>query len=140
MTNLSSIAIGFAMYAMSPAAPQLLQLPEATGYGPGQSMLSAGLWMAPAGLGMMAVAPLAAKLSAAYGPKISLLVGALIIACGYGVALGLMGSALGVLGFALIISVGIGFAFAAMPALIMEMVPTPRSADSPLSGNSLSGK
>lgn len=36
-------------------APQLLQFPEATGYGLGQSMLAAGLWMAPGGLMMMIV-------------------------------------------------------------------------------------
>jgi MFS family permease len=128
MTNLASVVIGFAMYAMSLVAPQLLQLPGETGYGLGQSMLAAGLWMAPAGLVMMAVSPFAAKLSGARGPKISLLVGAVIIACGYGVALGLMGSAWGVLAFAAVISAGVGFAYAAMPALIMSAVPVAESA------------
>ncbi|MEU3184791.1 MFS transporter [Streptomyces sp. NPDC006923] len=128
MTNLASVVIGFAMYAMSLVAPQLLQLPSATGYGLGQSMLAAGLWMAPAGLVMMAVSPFAAKLSAARGPKISLLVGALIISVGYGVALALMGSAWGVLAFAAVISAGVGFAYAAMPALIMSAVPASEGA------------
>ncbi|GAA4587266.1 MFS transporter [Planotetraspora phitsanulokensis] len=128
MTNLASVVIGFAMYAMSLIAPQLLQLPEVTGYGLGQSMLEAGLWMAPSGLVMMAVSPFAAKLSAARGPKISLLVGALVIAGGYGVALALMGSAAGVLAFAAVISAGVGFAYAAMPALIMSAAPASESA------------
>ncbi|MFI5758182.1 MFS transporter [Streptomyces sp. NPDC051569] len=128
MTNLASIVIGFAMYAMSLVAPQLLQLPSATGYGLGQSMLSAGLWMAPAGLVMMAVSPFAAKLSASKGPKVSLLAGALIIALGYAVALGLMGSVWGVVAFAAVVSAGIGFAYAAMPALIMGAVPASEGA------------
>jgi MFS family permease len=128
MTNLASIVIGFAMYAMSLVAPQLLQLPGTTGYGLGQSMLAAGLWMAPAGLVMMAVSPFAARLSAARGPKISLLVGALVIACGYGLALGLMGSTWGVVAFAAVVSAGVGFAYAAMPALIMSAVPASEGA------------
>jgi MFS family permease len=128
MTNLASIVIGFAMYAMSLVTPQLLQLPVATGYGLGQSMLAAGMWMAPAGLVMMAVSPFAARLSGARGPKVSLFVGALVIACGYAVALGLMGSAWGVLIFSSVISAGVGLAYAAMPALIMAAAPVSEGA------------
>ncbi|GAA0403404.1 MFS transporter [Acrocarpospora corrugata] len=128
MTNLASVVIGFAMYAMSLIAPQLLQLPAATGYGLGQTMVQAGLWMAPAGLVMMAISPLAARLSSTRGPKTSLLLGALIIASGYGLALALMDNAWGVLIFSAVISGGIGFAYAAMPTLIMSAVPQTETA------------
>ena len=37
--------------------PQLLQLPEQTGYGMGRDLLTVGLAMAPMGLVMMATAP-----------------------------------------------------------------------------------
>jgi hypothetical protein len=47
VTNLASMAFGFSMFAMSLVLPQLLQLPEATGYGLGRSLLDAGLVMAP---------------------------------------------------------------------------------------------
>ncbi len=47
LTNLAAVAVGFGMMAQSIVVPQLLQLPEATGYGLGQSILAAGLWMAP---------------------------------------------------------------------------------------------
>ncbi|GAA4960264.1 hypothetical protein GCM10023238_29140 [Streptomyces heliomycini] len=57
ITNLASVAIGFAMFSMSLVIPQMLQLPEETGYGPGQSLLTAGLVMAPSGLVMMALGP-----------------------------------------------------------------------------------
>ncbi|GLW73331.1 MFS transporter [Kitasatospora phosalacinea] len=128
MTNLASVVIGFAMYAMSLVSPQLLQMPTATGYGLGQSMVAAGLWMAPAGVVMMLLSPLSAKLSRAKGPKVSLLVGAVVITCGYLSALVLMGHAWGVLLFSCLISGGIAFAYAAMPALIMGAVPVSETA------------
>ncbi|WP_052509116.1 MFS transporter [Kitasatospora griseola] len=128
MTNLASVVIGFAMYAMSLVSPQLLQLPTSTGYGLGQSMVQAGLWMAPAGLVMMLLSPISAKLSRAKGPKVSLLVGAVIITAGYLAALALMGHAWGVLVFSCLISGGIAFAYAAMPALIMGAVPASETA------------
>lgn len=86
MTNTASVLVGFAMYAQSLVVPQLLQIPEATGYGLGQSMLAMGLWMAPAGLMMMVMSPVGAKLSAAKGPKVTLAVGSLLIAAGYGLS------------------------------------------------------
>ncbi|TMR88924.1 MFS transporter [Nonomuraea basaltis] len=128
LTNLASIVIGFSMYAMSLITPQLLQLPAATGYGLGQSMVAAGLWMAPAGLVMMAISPVAARLSAARGPKTSLLLGAVVIASGYLLALALMGHAWGVLIFSGVVSAGIGFAYAAMPSIIMSAVPVTETA------------
>ncbi|MEU6719134.1 MFS transporter [Nonomuraea sp. NPDC046802] len=128
LTNLASVVIGFAMYAMSLITPQLLQLPAATGYGLGQSMIQAGLWMAPAGLVMMAISPVAARLMAARGPKTSLLLGTIIIACGYLLALALMGYAWGVLLFSAVVSAGIGFAYAAMPSIIMSAVPLTETA------------
>jgi MFS family permease len=123
MTNLASVVIGFSMYAMSLISPQLLQLPKVTGYGLGQSMVEAGLWMVPSGLLMMAVSPFGARLSKAKGPKTSLGLGALVIAAGYLLALPLMGHPWGVMIFAGVVSGGIGLAYAAMPALIMGAVP-----------------
>ncbi|WP_141726294.1 MFS transporter, partial [Actinacidiphila rubida] len=128
MTNLASVVIGFSLYGMSLIAPQLLELPKATGYGLGQSLTSTGLLLVPSGLAMMAVSPLGARLSAARGPKTSLFAGALVISAGYVLAIALMGSAWGVLVFAAVISSGIGLAYAAMPALIMGAVPVADTA------------
>ncbi|WP_371596629.1 MFS transporter [Streptomyces sp. NBC_00564] len=130
MTNAASILVGFAMYAQSLVVPQLLQLPEATGYGLGQSMLAMGLWMAPAGLMMMVMSPIGAKLSAAKGPKVTLSVGSLIIAVGYGISLPLMstGSTWGLLVVTIVCNTGVGFAYGAMPALIMSAVPQSETA------------
>ncbi|WP_051265485.1 MFS transporter [Nakamurella lactea] len=128
LTNVASILIGFSMYAQSLVIPQLLQLPAATGYGLGQSMIQMGLWMAPAGLMMMLVAPVGAKLSAAKGPKVTLIVGGLVIAVGYAISMPLLGSTLGLLVVTLICGTGTGFAYGSMPALIMGAVPLSETA------------
>ncbi|WP_369037650.1 MFS transporter [Streptomyces adonidis] len=122
-TNLASVALGFAMFAMSLALPQLLQLPEATGYGLGQSLLAAGLVMAPSGLVMMATAPVSAAVSKAKGPKVTLMIGALIVASGYGLNIVLMSELWHFIVVSCVIGAGIGFTYGAMPALIMGAVP-----------------
>lgn len=128
MTNLASVLVGFAMYAQSLVLPQLLQLPVETGFGLGQSMIAMGLWMAPAGLMMMAIAPVGAKLSAVRGPKTTLALGALVIALGYASSMLLLGSTWGVLVVTLVCNSGVGLAYGAMPALIMSAVPQDETA------------
>ncbi|WP_314409340.1 MFS transporter [Streptomyces kroppenstedtii] len=128
LTNLASLFVGFGMYAGMLIVPQLLQFPEATGYGLGQSMLAAGLWMAPGGIMMMVVSPLGGKLTDARGPKFTLVCGILVIAAGYGVSLALLGSAWGLMLVLMITSSGVGLAYGAMPALIMSSVPLSETA------------
>lgn len=128
LTNLSSIMIGFAMYAMSLIFIQLLMAPAATGYGLELTMIQAGLALAPGGFVMMALSPVSAKLSARRGPKVTLALGALVIAAGYVVALFLNGSVWEIILASMVISAGLGLAFAAMPALIMGAVPITETA------------
>ncbi|MGW3650470.1 MFS transporter [Streptomyces sp. NPDC000878] len=128
LTNLASVMIGFAMFGMSLVLPQLLQMPTATGYGLGQTMLVAGLCLAPAGLVMMVVAALSAKVTAAFGPKVSLMIGAAVIAAGYGLGIALMGAVWQLIVVSAVIGAGIGFAFGSMPALIMAAVPQSETA------------
>ena len=110
-------------YVVSLVLPQLLQLPKATGYGLGQSMVVAGLLVAPLGLTMMVTAPVYARLSAKYGPKVTLILGMLIIAIGYGAGLGLMSAAWQSLVIAVVLGAGIGLAYSSLPALIVGAVP-----------------
>ncbi|MGW1914186.1 MFS transporter [Streptomyces sp. NPDC002076] len=122
-TNLASIMVGVAFYVVSLVLPQLLQLPRATGYGLGQSMVVAGLCVAPLGLTMMFTAPLYARLSAKYGPKVTLITGLLIIALGYGGGLGLMDAAWQTIVTSVVLGAGIGLAYSSLPALIVGAVP-----------------
>ncbi|MEU9141936.1 MFS transporter [Streptomyces sp. NPDC048404] len=122
-TNLASIMVGVSFYVVSLVLPQLLQLPKSTGYGLGQSMVSAGLLVMPLGLTMMVTAPVYARLSAKYGPKVTLIIGMVIIGIGYGAGLGLMSAAWQSLVIAVILGAGIGLAYSSLPALIIGSVP-----------------
>ncbi|MFF4589143.1 MFS transporter [Streptomyces sp. NPDC001388] len=121
-TNLASIALGFSMFAMSLVLPQLLQLPERTGYGLGRSMLTVGLVLAPQGLVMMAMSAVSAGLTRAKGPKVTLMAGALIVAAGYALNIVLMSEVWHLVLVSCVIGAGVGFTYGAMPALIMGAV------------------
>ncbi|QFZ76651.1 MFS transporter [Streptomyces fagopyri] len=122
-TNLASIMVGVSFYVVSLVLPQLLQLPKATGYGLGQSMVVAGLCVAPLGLTMMFTAPVYARISAKYGPKVTLIIGMVIIGIGYGAGLGLMSAAWQTIVIAVVLGAGIGLAYSSLPALIVGSVP-----------------
>ncbi|MFK8847688.1 MFS transporter [Streptomyces sp. Ac-502] len=129
LTNLTSIMVGVAFYAISLVLPQLLQLPASTGYGLGRSMVVAGLCVAPLGLTMMLTAPVYARISARRGPKATLMLGMLIIAVGYGAGLGLMSAAWQTVIISVIVGAGIGLAYSSLPALIVGAVdPSETSA------------
>jgi MFS family permease len=128
LTNIAALAIGFAMFAMSLILPQLLQLPKATGYGLGLSMVAAGFCLAPGGLVMMLVSPVSAWISKARGPKISLMLGSAIVAVGYAIGLVLVHAAWQIIIVTCVIGAGIAVAYAAMPALIMGAVPLSETA------------
>lgn len=127
-TNLASIAVGFSLFAMSLIAPQILELPVETGYGLGQSLLNTGLWMAPGGLAMMLASPIAARVAAARDPRFTLIIGASVVAGGYLAGLFLMNSAWQLCVFNVVVSVGVGFAFSSLPALINAAVPMSETA------------
>ncbi|WP_245240996.1 MFS transporter [Streptomyces spiramenti] len=128
LTNIASLLVGFAMYASMLVVPQLLQFPESTGFGLGQSMLAAGLWMAPGGLMMMVVSPLGGRLTDARGPKLTLVCGALVVASGYGLLQALLGTPWGLMIGLAVVSGGVGLAYGAMPALVMSAVPPGETA------------
>ncbi|MEV1062385.1 MFS transporter [Streptomyces sp. NPDC050263] len=121
-TNLASIALGFSMFAMSLVLPQLLQLPEQTGYGLGRSMMTVGLVLAPQGFVMMVMSAVSAKITKAKGPKVTLMIGALIVAAGYALNIALMSEVWHLVLVSCIIGAGVGFTYGAMPALIMGAV------------------
>ncbi|WP_343238282.1 MFS transporter [Streptomyces sp. SID13031] len=127
-TNIASAVFGFAMFSMSLVLPTLLQLPKATGYGLGQSMLTAGLVMGPSGLVMMATAPLSAMVSKARGPKVTLMIGAIVVALGYALGIVAMSAVWQLVIVSAVVGAGVGFAYGAMPALIMGAVPVSETA------------
>ncbi|GAA3395166.1 MFS transporter [Cryptosporangium minutisporangium] len=128
VTNLASVMIGFSMYASVMILPQLLQAPTSTGFGLGQSMLAAGLCMAPSGLVMLVASPLSARLSAARGARTTLMVGAGVLAAAFGTASFLMHATWQVVLVGTVTGLGVALAYAAMPTLIMQNVPLGETA------------
>ena len=127
-TNLASVAVGFALFAMSLIGPQVLELPASTGYGLGQSMLHTGLWLAPGGLAMMVSAPVAARIAAVRGPRFTLVIGGAVVSASYLSGLALIQTPWQVMVFNVLVSIGVGLAFASLPALINAAVPMSETA------------
>lgn len=123
LTNVAAILIGFGMMAQAIVLPQLLQMPDATGYGLGQSLLAAGLWLAPGGLMMLAFAPVSAHIMRRYGAKYALALGAFVLGGGYLLSFFLMDAPWQIAVAGVVCSAGVGIGYAAMPTLIMDAVP-----------------
>lgn len=122
LTNLAAVTVGLAFFAVTLVLPQILQLPTSTGYGMGLSLVQAGVCAAAMGVAMMVVAPLAARLSAARGPKTALILGLAILAFGYLAGTLLLGAVWQLVLVALLAGGGVGIAYAAMPSLILGAV------------------
>ncbi|RNL77680.1 MFS transporter [Nocardioides marmorisolisilvae] len=127
-TNVASVAVGFAMYGMSLMPIQLLLAPEATGYGEGMTLIKAGLVLAPSGFMMYLFSDVGAKISARRGPRTSLATGIVVLAISYVFMLFLRDAWWQIGVVSVLLGVGVGIAYAAMPALIMGAVPITETA------------
>jgi len=121
-TNIAAIGMGFALFASNVTFPQMLEAP-ATGGGFGLDMVAASLVIMPAGLVMMVISPLSGWLERTVGPRPLFTVGATAIVLAYVFVLLWSSEVWHVLIANLLIGVGIGFTFAAMPMIIMRSVP-----------------
>ncbi|MFT4042969.1 MAG: MFS transporter [Gordonia sp. (in: high G+C Gram-positive bacteria)] len=127
LTNIAAIAVGFGMMAATVVVPTLMEMPKATGVGLGRDVLTAGLWMAPSGLMMLACSPVSGMLINKIGAKYTLAIGAAVLGIGYFASLFLMNSPWQVMIATIIIFSGVGIGYAAMPTLIMGSVPITES-------------
>lgn len=145
LTNLASILIGFTMFALNLLVPPVMQLPVASGYGLGQSMIAMSVWVMPVGIGMMAVSSVGAAISHKHTPRITLAIAGIVIAAGYS-ATALILATVGnrVPGTApettilltlilfstagIVVGAGIGLAFGSIPAVIMAAAPARETA------------
>ncbi|MEU0072984.1 MFS transporter [Streptomyces sp. NPDC006332] len=123
LPHLTAFLVGFAFYGNSLVTAQLVQAPADTGYGLGLSIVGAGLCLLPSGVIMLLLSPVSARISTARGPRVTLVLGALVIAFGYGIRI-LDSHHLWViiLGGA-IVSAGTALAYSALPTLILAAVP-----------------
>lgn len=121
LTNIASVAMGFALFSSNIAYPQLLELPPPAGLG--LSLLAASLVIMPSGLVMMILSPYSGRLARTAGPRLLLVFGSIALILAYGFSLLFSTEVWHILVANILIGVGIGFGFAAMPMLIMRSVP-----------------
>jgi EmrB/QacA subfamily drug resistance transporter len=129
MTNLATLLVGFGMFGSFILIPTLAEAPTSTGYGFGVDATRAGLLLLPGSLAMLAFGPLSGILGGRVGNKVPLTIGGLVTAAGLGLMAAAHGTQGEVVGFSVLMSGGIGLAFAAMPNLIIEAVPAHQTGE-----------
>lgn len=129
MTNLATLFVGFGMFGSFLLIPQLAEAPQVTGYGFGLPATGAGLLMLPGSVAMLFVAPLSGQLSGRFNPKLPLALGGAITGLGLLALAFVHDTQFEVLSGSLVLSVGVGFAFAAMPNLIVAAVPREQTGE-----------
>nr|WP_312870856.1 MFS transporter [Gordonia asplenii] len=134
LTNIASVAIGFAFYSMQLIPIQLLMAPASSPNGLGLDMLMASLVLAPSGICMFLFSHVSARLNVMFGPRTSLGIGAVVIGAGYVVFIVAVAGSWEMawwmmLVVSLLIGAGLGIAYSAMPALIMRAVRVERTGE-----------
>jgi MFS family permease len=122
-TNIAAIGMGFALFSSNVTFPQMLELPVESGSGFGLDMMQAALIVMPAGLVMMVISPLSGWLERTIGPRPLFTGGTAAIVLAYLFVLLWSTEVWHILVANILIGVGIGFTFAAMPMIIMRSVP-----------------
>ncbi|CAN5246857.1 MFS transporter [soil metagenome] len=128
LTNLASISVGFAFFVCAASLPIVLEAPVDSGVGLGLPLILASLCLMPLGLVMFLLSPVAARLSTARGPRTSLILGGIVITIGFALAVFFLDQVWHVILVSTITGIGVGFAYAAMPTLIMRAVPPSETA------------
>lgn len=123
-TNLAAIGMGFSLFGTNVTMPQMLELPAGSDAGLGQSMLVTSLIVMPAGLVMMVISPLSGWLERTLGARFMLAFGTGAVAVAYAFLLLWSNEVWQLFVANIVVGVGIGLSFAAMPMLIMRAVPS----------------
>src|SRR4051794_14629394 len=122
-TNAVTLFIGFGMFAGIVLVPALLEMPAATGYGFGDSVLTAGLYIVPNAAAMLLVGPVAEFLAHRHGAKLPALLGTALTAVAYAMLAVAHATHAEVVAGLVVQGLGIGLAFASLANLIVEAVP-----------------
>jgi MFS family permease len=127
-TNVASIVVGFGMFAGFLVTTQILQAPQATGYGFGLSLIAAGVALLPIGGAMTIFSPVSARVSRRRGARTTLVLGAVVLALGNVLMATLPGSLPLILAASTTTAIGAALAYSAIPLLIMDAVPPGETA------------
>ena len=130
LTNITALIAGFAMFGAFVLVPAFVETPtglppelaELVDYGFGATATQAGLLLLPSSVAMLFAGPLAGLLGRRYGSKVPLTLGMLLVAAASGLLATRHDTEAQIVVAMLVLGVGVGFAFAAMAALIAEAV------------------
>lgn len=126
--NTCAALIGFAMFSNVIVSIQLLQVPTATGFGAGLDILEAGLWMIPATLAGIVMAPVASRCIGRFGARPVLLVAAIQLSLAFVLRVYFSDTLGQILVGTTLIGMGLVPAGAAIQTLIMRAVPLSETA------------
>jgi len=128
LTNITTVLVGFAMFASFVMTTQILQASPASGYGFGLSLVAAGVAMLPMGGAMALLSPVSARISAWRGPRTTLVLGGILLVAG-NLASAALPRGLGMVIVAMtIIAIGCAMAYSALPLLVIRAVPQSETA------------
>ncbi len=122
-TNLTAFLIGGGLYASFIVIPEFTQLPTSTGFGFGASIVTSGLYLLPAAVGMGLLGTVAGRVAHRFGSKSALVAGTSITGCAFLLLLVAHAEPFELLTSTALMGVGIGLAFAALGNLIVGAVP-----------------
>ncbi len=122
LTNVATLISGFALFSCFVLLPAFVATPSANGYGFGASATVAGLYLLPSSIAMLFAGPLAGTLGRRYGSKWPLAVGMLAVSVAAFLFSVAHGDPVPVLVASALLGLGVGAAFAAMPALVADNV------------------
>jgi EmrB/QacA subfamily drug resistance transporter len=122
--NVVAALVGFCMYSGFAFLPEFLQMPMSTGYGLGASIAVSGLVLLPSALCTFAAGQLNKPLTVRFGARALVIAGSLIASIGYLLMAVWHGAIWQIVVANLFNGAGMGFAFSAMSALIVEAVPS----------------
>jgi MFS family permease len=127
--NLASLLLGFGLYAGFSLFTNLVQTPRAKiGYGLSASVLDVGLYLLPATVGMLVFGILAGRVQQRIGAAYAVAFGSAIGALGVGWLAVSSSHVWDAVGYAALLGVGFGIAYAALGTLAVQHVPLDSSA------------
>jgi cyanate permease len=109
--------------------PTLAEAATSTGYGLGLDATRAGVLLMPGAFAMLVFGPLSGIVGTRLGNKVPLAAGGFLTALGLALLAVAHESQLEIILFSLVMSAGIGLAFAAMPNLIIEAAPAQQTGE-----------
>jgi len=123
LSNFTGLFAMAGMFFLFYSVPTLLEDPSPAGFG--LSIISAGLVMLPAAIVSMAFAPLSARVTRTKGPKITILIGTIVLFISYVGLYLYRSSPLAIAEDATLMGVGLSFIFVGVINILL--VSTPRS-------------